>query len=288
MRNTFIRYTPSNSILQLLEDLVKQPYENHRCTPAWVKHILNIDSDRRFDYHSAEILNQGRADFDEPFNGLPPEDKVLLYCIYYMPMHLASSHHIFRVHEPVFTTQLRSADNKVVFIDFGCGPLTSGLAFHETGGQGDISYLGIESSQAMRDKATEINQYSPRFSRFELISDYSQLPDLLENVIAEDDKTPIIFNFCYFLASETLDIRHLSDVMAQIGDKYCNHNLCIVYQNPSRSELHNNWESLKAHLTGFRSIVRSSSHNRLWFSYNSLTDERTLNRIVYYDILCNW
>ena len=44
MRNTFIRYTPSNSILQLLEDLVKQPYENHRCTPAWMKHILNIDS----------------------------------------------------------------------------------------------------------------------------------------------------------------------------------------------------------------------------------------------------
>ena len=247
-----------------------------------------ITSDRRFDYHSAEILNQGRADFDEPFNGLPPEDKVLLYCIYYMPMHLASSYHIFFDYKQVLTTHLRSADNKVVFIDFGCGPLTSGLAFYEAGGQGDISYLGIESSQAMRDKATEINQYSPRFSRFELISDYSQLPDLLENVIAVDDKTPIIFNFCYFLASETLGIRHLSDVMAQIGDKYCNHNLCIVYQNPSRSELHNNWESLKAHLTGFRNIVRSSSHNRLWFSYNSLTDERTLNRIVYYDILCNW
>lgn len=286
MRNTYIRYTPSNSIRQLLEELVKQPYENHRCTPAWVKHVLNIDSDRRFDHHR-EILNQGRTDFDEPFNGLPPEDKVLLYCIYYMPMHLASSHHIFRIHEPVFTTQLRSADNKVIFIDFGCGPLTSGLAFHETGWQGDISYLGIESSQSMRDKATEINQYSPRFSRFELISDYSQLPNLLEDVIAEDDKTPIIFNFCYFLASETLDIRHLSDVMAQIGDKYCNHNLCIVYQNPPRSELHNNWESLKAHLTGFRSIVRSSSHNRP-FSYNTLTDERTLNRTVYYDILCNW
>ncbi len=149
MRNMFSKYTPSDSIRELLEDLVKQPFENHLPTQPWRDNVMNTD----YRYHTRRILNRGITNFDEFFYGLNPEDKVLLYCIYYMPMHLASSYQIFSIHEQVFTTQLRSADNKVVFIDFGCGPLTSGLAFHETGWQGSISYLGVESSQAMRNKA---------------------------------------------------------------------------------------------------------------------------------------
>ena len=232
-----------------------------------------------------EILDQGRTNYDEFFYDLSPRDKVLLYCIHYMPMHLASSYHIFSIHKQVFTTHLRSENNKVVFIDFGCGPLTSGLAFHASARQGNISYLGVESSQAMRNKAKEINQYSPRFSGFELISDYSQLPDLLEDVIAEGDKTPIIFNFCYFLASYTLNISHLSNAMEQIVEKYCDHNMCIVYQNPNLSKLHENWESLREHLAGFRSIPQSNIEE---FSYDRLTYGSVHNASVYYDILCNW
>ena len=281
MRNVFSRYTPSDSIRELLEDLVKQPFENHLPTQPWRDHVMNTD----YRYHTRTILNRGITNFDEFFYGLNPEDKVLLYCIYYMPMHLASSYHIFHIHEQVFTTQLQSAGNKVVFIDFGCGPLTSGLAFHDTGWQGDISYLGVESSQAMRNKANRINQYSPRFSRFELISDYSQLPDLLEEVIVEDDKTPIIFNFCYFLASNTLNISHLSGVMAQIVDKYRDHNMCIVYQNPNFSQLHEKWEYLKGHLAGVRSVPQSNIEE---FSYDRLTDRSVHDAEVYYDILCNW
>ena len=205
-------YSYSNSLESLLEDLVKQPFENHLPTSAWQDHVLNTN----YKYHTQTILDQGRTNFDEFFYGLTPQDKVLLYCIYYMPMHLASSYHIYRVYEQVFTTHLRSSNNNVVFIDLGCGPLTSGLAFHDIGWHDDISYLGVESSQAMRNKAQRINQYSPCFSGFELISDYNELPDLLEYVItrdlyyAENDKTPIIFNFSYFLASYTLNIRHLT------------------------------------------------------------------------------
>ena len=272
-------YSYSNSLRRLLEDLVKQPFENHPHTPAWGDYVINTN------YTYQTILDQGRTNFDEFFYNLPPGDKVLLYCIHYMPMHLASSYHIFRVHEQVFTTHLRSVNNKIVFIDFGCGPLTSGLAFHDTAWQGNISYLGVESSQAMHDKAMEINQYSPCFSGFELISDYSQLPDLLENIITENDKTPIIFNFCYFLASYTLNISHLSDAMAQIVDKYCNHNMCIVYQNPNLPKLHKNWECLIEHLAGFRSITQSNIEK---FSFDRLTYGSVYNASVYYDILCNW
>ena len=70
---------------------------------------------------------------------------------------------------------------KVVFIDFGCGPLTSGIAFWAFARQNEHHfYLGIDSSQTMLDKAREINQYAcqqisnPYFKTFETARDYNE------------------------------------------------------------------------------------------------------------------
>ena len=281
------RYTFSGDLRRLFEDLVRQPISNHSLTQAWQNEVKN----RNETYHREVILDRGRTNFDEPFNGLSPEDKVLIYCAHYMPMHLVSSYHIFRVHTPFFKTHFISIINKIVFIDFGSGPSTSGIAFWAFAKMLNSIYLGIDSSQAMREKARTINQYgpnqsgSPFFSRFEVISDYNQLTELINNPIAEDNKTPIIFNFCYFLASRTLGISNLSDVMVQIVEKHSKHNMCIIYQNPVSSSLHTNWETLKANLSGFRSVITPSNIQR--FRYDSLTTGLTRNVNVYYDILFN-
>ncbi|RKU13562.1 hypothetical protein C6502_04150 [Candidatus Poribacteria bacterium] len=278
------RYRFSESLQGLSEDLVKQPFENHPPTPAWEDQVRDRDTY----YHREIILDQGRANFDEPFNGLSPADQVLLYCVYYMPMHLVSSYHI-SVHTRFFKNLVTSVDNKVVFIDFGCGPLTSGIAFWAFTGRRNITYLGIDSSQAMCDKAKEINQYGPKryrdpfFSRFELMSYYTQLTGSLDNAITVADKTLIIFNFCYFLASRTLDINDLSDIMVQIVERYRNHNMCIVYQNPVSSSLSTNWRILKANLSRFRSIITQSNIQQ--FRYYRLTDGFPHDVRVYYDIL---
>ena len=139
----------------------------------------------------------------------------------------------------------------------------------------------------MRHKAKEIYQYrQSRFNRFELIGDYDQVPQLLDRIITEGDKTPIIFNLCYFLASRTINIRDLSDVIVQMVEKYSKHNMCVVYQNPNLPQLQENWESLKARLTGFTSRIDQSS-NVEQFGYDRLTDGLTQYINVYYDILCN-
>ena len=278
------RYTFSESLRELFEDLVRRLFEDHPPTPAWETQVRNRDAN----YHRRDILGQGRTNFDEPFNGLSPEDQVLLYCVYYMPMHLVSSYHIF-VRTPFLRELVASVNDKIIFIDFGCGPLTSGIAFWTFARQSKTTYLGIDSSQAMRDKAKEINQYGPNhyrdpfFSGFELMSYYTQLTGLLDNAIAVADKTLIIFNFCYFLASRTLDISALSDVMAQIVERYSSHNVCIVYQNPVSSSLRTNWRILKANLSGFRSIITQS--NTQWFRYDSLITNSPHDASVYYDIL---
>ena len=267
--------------------MIKRPFENHPPTSAWDREVRN----RNATYHREVILDQGRTDFDVPFNGLSPEDKVLIYCNHYMPMHLISSYHLFCVHTRFFTTYFTSVCDKVVFIDFGCGPLTSGIAFWAFARQSNIIYLGIDCSLTMLRKIKEINQYGPNqfrfpfFSGLDLIGDFNQLSESLENIIKRNDEMPIIFNFCYFLASRTLDIRTLSNTMVQIVEKYSKHNLCIIYQNPDLSQLHENWEILKKNLTGFRSRIIESSIQ--WFCYDSLITGSLHNAKVYNDLLFN-
>ena len=265
-----------------------QPFESHAPTQPWMYYVKNRNSQ----YHRVDILKRGRTNFSKPFEGLSPEDKVLIYCVYYMPMHLFSSYHIFT--GPFFP----SLDDKVVFIDFGCGPLTSGIAFWAFARQSDIIYLGIDNSQAMLDKAREVNEYGPDrwkpfFDRdkFELIRDYDHLSGLLDRYIEKDDEAQIIFNFCYFLASETLVIRSLSDVLVRIVEKYNQHKIFVVYQNPpipkgldlQSSYLHQNWYFLKTRLPVFQSQITQSNTDQ--FCYDSLIDGLPDTRGLYFDIL---
>ncbi len=143
-------YKPGENLRRLFENLVVRPFERHPRTQPWVEYVVNTNHT----YHREEILKRGRANFSEPYNELSSEDKVLLYCIYYLPMHLFSSYHVFSKH-------LASISDKVVFIDFGCGPLTSGIAFWAFAQQSNITYLGIDNSEAMRYKAERINRYGP-------------------------------------------------------------------------------------------------------------------------------
>ena len=208
-----------------------------------------------------------------------------------MPMHLFSSYHIFRYHIPPIS-------DKVVFIDFGCGPLTSGIAFRAFAKQNDIIYLGIDSSQTMLDKAREINQYAcqqisnPYFKTFETTRDYNELTTLLEKHIGKDDKTQIIFNFCYVLASETLDINNFSDVLIRIMKEYRQHKMCLVYQNPDHrllyghvpEKLYGKWKKLKTDLMVFKSRVTQSDIET--FSYHRLINGTLKDDAkVYYEIL---
>ena len=282
-------YTPSENLSGLFKDIVVKPFEDpDPLTVAWVDHVRNTD----FEYHRETILERGRTNFDEPFEGLTPKDKVLIYCLHYMPMHLFSSYHIFTKHLP-------SVSDKVVFVDFGCGPLTSGIAFWAAFSEHrDITYLGIDSSEAMCDKARGINRYGPYkdesfFTKGNLILHYNQLHHYLDNYITAGDQTQIVFNFCYFLASKILNMQSLSDCLTQIVTKYSQHKMCMVYQNPDGApDLHRNWSALKRKLPTFDQITVSNVEK---FSYDwfrslngQLVSRRTRSPInVHFDILSN-
>ena len=288
-------YKPSKNLKNLFEELIIQPFE--RDLPTLAEDVKN----NRIYYWEdiARILKQGQSDFDETSYDKPsneyyfPKDKVSIYCVHHMPRHLFGCYHIFtNCLAPI------SEKDKVVFIDFGCGPLTSGIAFRAFAGQCDTTYLGIDSSQTMLNKAEAINTYGPNtyrepfFDKIALIRDSDSLPRLLDRYIEKGERAQIIFNFCYFFSSPTLDIEDLSDVLIQIMTAYNQHKLCLIYQNPDhrslpgarRLKLYGKWEELKNHLSTFRSPVPQS--NVETFSYCRLINGLRHNSAkVYYEIL---
>lgn len=285
-------YKPGESLQRLFQDLVVRPFTEHPLTESWENKVINRSSQ----YHREVILERGSANFNEEFEGLPPADKVSLYCLYYMPMHLFSSYH-------VFTKYLPPLNNKVIFVDFGCGPLTSGIAFWAAfAGHSDITCISIDESRAMRDKAKDINEYGHRGRRFftkgKLAPNCNKLYEDLDDYIVNGDQTQIIFNCCYSLARDTLDteelsVGDLSNVLIQIARKYSQHQMVVIYQNPpippgrslQSSMFHENWYCLKTRLSMFQSQI-TQSHTEP-FSYDSLMDSLCHTREVYFDILSN-
>ncbi len=288
-------YKPSESLKDLFEELIVKPFDHD--LPALSEDIKN----NRIYYWEdiARILRQGQSDFDEVSYDKPsneyyfPKDKVSIYCVHHMPRHLFGSYHIFtNCLTPI------SEQDKIVFIDFGCGPLTSGIAFRAFAEQDDITYLGIDSSQTMLNKAAAINRYGPNaysqpfFEKIALIRDSDSLPGLLDRYIENGDRTQIIFNFCYFFSSPTLDIGDLSEVLSQIMTEYSQHKMCFIYQNPDhrslsgarRFNLYGKWEKLKTNLSMPASQVPQS--NVETFSYRRLINGLLHDSAnVYYEIL---
>ena len=60
-------YTLGENLSELFKELVVKPFENpDPLTQAWVDHVEN----KNFEYHRKTILEQGRTNFNEHFNGL--------------------------------------------------------------------------------------------------------------------------------------------------------------------------------------------------------------------------
>jgi SAM-dependent methyltransferase len=289
-------YEPCDSLRNLFEELVIQPFEHD--LPALAEDVRNTKIYYWEDI--ARILSQGQSNFDDVSFDKPsneyyfPKDKVAIYCVHHMPRHLFGSYHIFTNY---FTSM--NNEDKVAFIDFGCGPLTSGIAFRAFAGEKDITYFGIDNSQTMLDKAASINKYGPNrykepfYDKFELVRECNDLTRLLGKYIENGDETQIIFNFCYFFSSPTLDIKNLSEILIRIVKKYNQHKMCFVYQNPDhrslsksgRLKMYGNWERLKTNLSVIRSQITQSGVET--FSYCRLINSSLHNNAkVYYEILC--
>ena len=117
---------------------------------AWPSEVLGVP---HADIQT-RILEMGRADFSvdctHPAVGtVAATDRVLLYCYMNMRAHFYASLATFDAGRADLAPQFQGA-GRPLFIDVGCGPATSGLAFAEhVGGTGTFDYDAHDLAPAM-------------------------------------------------------------------------------------------------------------------------------------------
>lgn len=203
-----------------------------------------------------DILGQGAADFDQKWVPNNPNEqphyRTELYVGTYMDMHLKQSMHALQTCLPL------DVGYPLLFIDYGCGPMTAGLALADMLSRrtddyrSKTAYVGIDASQNMINKAKSINEQYQLFDQSCFIQSKRFEPDAMPAFSAKPQTA--ILMLCFVLAPDTFktdagdDVGAVVKTFADDWKDYVNrlgcHHIYIVYMNPKSQkvkEFHNNY-----------------------------------------------
>lgn len=258
-------FSPDTEFAETFDSFIIDILRNDPRTTSYPELILGVSND----FIRNNIIEYGRANFDSNYqqNLFSQEftvlDKVNLYCFYNMRKHYFSGYSIFESYKDLFKIELDHTSGRTTFIDFGCGPLTSGIAFNQSlkneSDDFELKYIGIDISQAMLDKALEFSK-APLFkanSSFQLVPSFKKVnKDILEEWFRISNT--VILNFSYLfsnLSSEQI-IELVTDINTLVAE-YPLNKYILIYQNPVHR--HHNFSKFKNHLKNLdNSIVRKS------------------------------
>ena len=223
-----------------------------------------------------DILDQGSADFDEPV-GLTGEKSWHRAAYYageggYMNMHILQNQATFEKCLPVEDLQ----GKKCLFVDFGCGPMTSGLVLaeilskHDTNYKNRVAYLGIDASKNMCEIAKRINKKFKIFKRkqFRVGHDNTFNPHLINSIKLANQAEIAVLCLSYVVSPKTykiprpqqkLEIKKLANswhsaVVSELNKCKKTH---IIYMNPNYFGADNNWNYM---VNIFKNITSDNWH----------------------------
>lgn len=215
----------------------------------------------------SEILKQGRANFDTSSNGLTPAQKVDLYCYHYFQMHFSSSYAFYAEEKELIIDLIK--DCEVHFIDVGCGPMSSGLAFNcwlnkFAKEHKEINYYGIDLSSTMTTKANEIEKgknVSFRFKNFITLNKKGELLKKIKESKGNKLTQAVIINYSFLFASDSLVVTDFVKFTNEVYDFFKDEEgdfdkLVVFYQNPTMSSLNTKWNDYKKSLK----ILKGKKH----------------------------
>ncbi len=234
------------------------------------------------------IIEYGRADFTTGYNELSADEKTLLYCYFNMRKHFYTSSFVFEKIYDSLKAIFADQEKTAVFIDLGCGPLTSGLAladlhFEKTQALLNINYIGIDISQSMLDKAKKFVNYNI-FSN-ESKSHFARKPELIGKSILDEYiglDNPIVINASYLFASSSLKELALAEFINKLVKKYSTSNIYFTYQNPDRQDRNQKYLNFKSQLVYLGHVA---SVERVYYKNNPRSPDDPSAEDVYFEIL---
>ncbi|MCS7028461.1 MAG: class I SAM-dependent methyltransferase [Bacteroidia bacterium] len=269
-------YTPSAITQRVFQNLII----DHINTSGYLQKYSN-------DEIRADILNYGMADFTTAYKDLTPYDRVQLYCYFNMRKHFFTT---YAVYEKIFTTlnsNVFQKNKELVFIDFGCGPLTSGLAlaslYYDNENEPiSMRYIGIDIAESMLEKAKEFSEtelFSPN-SVFNFYSSWDLVPDRVVAEITQNNSF-VIFNASYLFASSSLDEKSLASFVNKITSHLIS-TAYFVFQNPDRADRNEKYKKFKKYVVH---KIEASDTQKVYYKNNSNSTFEPSSEVVNYEIL---
>jgi hypothetical protein len=288
-------------MVAFFEEMVNRPYREAPATEAWEREVRSVSY---VPHHTNTILQRGRAEFDRGANGLSPDEMLLLYCNYMMQMHAVTSYHVL-VSAPTIFGDNFARSNDVVTVDFGCGPLTWGvaMAWYYLGGQEPpvdrlcLRYIGLDQSTASLRRAMVMAQspllFAPTPPSMGLFANRPGDAKIVQTIgeYIEGIANPlIVLNFAFLFASPTLNIPRLVTTIRAILEAHGQHTICVIFQNPPNVELNIRWNVFKQSMPELHLILGNNAEDWERVFYVDTTGRRffTPNRShLYFQILSN-
>lgn len=254
-------YSPDDEFKKIYEEIIINPLKNDKRTLSYPDLILGVSND----FIRNNVIEYGRTNFDSAYQlnlfsqEFSIQDKVNLYCFYNMRKHYFSNYSIYESFSDFFKLEIKQTSGRLMFLDFGCGPMTSGIAFNQLFKSSvenfNLKYFGIDISNAMIDMAkifSKSNLFS-QSSKFEFTNSIKQInKDLLEENLRVSNT--VILNFSYLFAN--LTIEQTIDLANEINNLVSTFPLSkyiLVYQNPVHR--HHNHTKFKKALKNFGNVI---------------------------------
>jgi hypothetical protein len=243
------------------------------------------------DYIRNNVIEYGRTNFDQATLEHSSADKVNLYCFYNMRKHYFSSVAIFKSFHDYFKTAFTNSNNRIAFIDFGCGPLTSGLAFQQCFNSMPnfhFDYVGIDISVAMLNKAKEFSE-SGLFSRdtkFQFVKSLNDISESYWESIFTLSNT-VILNFSYLFGNLSKDdSEKLAVKINALIDKYPLNKFVLVFQNSSMEKRNRSYVIFKKLVPRLQSVTEYPKTETVIYR-NAIMSNFDKSETVYYELLSN-
>lgn len=273
---------PTDVAEEIFQKHITQPLRQDERTPN-LGRPLGLD----FIYIVENVINHGTSNFCEAHEKASIDDKVLLYCHCNMRKHFFTTRYVFDQFFDFIKNLIDSSQEKLIFIDIGCGPLTSGLAIadlylerakHEV----SMRYIGVDIAQAMLDKAGAFSKSKALFGSSEFSFHLTWQTAFEEAERLVNISTPIIINASYLFASSSLNVQELAAAVSQLRRNCVNAPIYFVFQNPNKVYRNVKYVEWKKHLPPF-SVVRTKVATVEYFT--SQTAQNAKPEAVYYEIL---
>jgi hypothetical protein len=276
-------YYPSDRMMEIFKSDIVEEVKSHPQT-RFNEILLGYTAETIRN----DIIEYGRADFRTGYDKLSADEKVLLYCYFNMRKHFFTSSFVFEKIYDSLRPVFNDPEKTVVFIDIGCGPLTSGLALadlhtEKTGEKLTINYIGIDISQAMLNKAAQFLKHNifSEESQSAFYLSWNSIPKAtLKKFVGLNN--PIVINASYLFASTSLEETELAAFVKDLVIKYHTSDIYFTYQNPNRSDRNQKYLNFKGEL-----IYQAYETNveRVYYKNNPSSYSDPSAEDVYFEIL---